>query len=170
MDYFNELKAALDKIDDEELNHLFESLIETRQDNGRVFVIGNGGSMATAIHFAADLTKNAEGFRAFALDNQALFSAYANDESYEWVFVNQLLKFNCGIHDLIICLSTSGHSENIINVINTFKTEIFFLTANPHKFETTNKILTAAPCIEVAEDLHSIILHSMIKRLKDAQA
>jgi len=169
MNYFDELAEALKRVNESEVNALYIALLETRAKYGRVFVMGNGGSMATAIHFAADLTKSVDGFQAHALDNISLITAYANDTGYENVFIKQLEKFKYNNQDLIVCLSTSGKSRNIINLISSYTvcSELFLLTENPVYYGEVYNIHTPSPCIEITEDIHSIILHSMIKRLKD---
>ncbi len=89
-------------------------------ENGRtVFVCGNGGSAATASHMAADLGKNTAAagrprLRVLSLnDNMAWFSALANDLGYENVFVEQIGNL-LQPHDVLIALSASGNSPNVI--------------------------------------------------------
>lgn len=82
----------------------------------RVYVCGNGGSASTANHFVNDLVKMC-GIRAYSLcSNEALLTAYANDNGYENVFVDQL-KVYAEQGDLVITISTSGKSANILEVI-----------------------------------------------------
>src|SRR3972149_7623143 len=81
-----------------------------------VYIIGNGGSAATANHFANDLVKMC-GIRAFSLcANEAVVMAYANDNGYENVFADQLKVFLTN-HDLLISISGSGTSRNIVKAV-----------------------------------------------------
>ena len=92
----------------------------------QVFILGNGGSASTAEHFVCDLAKNTKKdgwphFRAIGLtDNMAVFSAYANDEGYENVFVEALANL-VQPGDVVLGISTSGNSPNVINAIEFAK-------------------------------------------------
>lgn len=93
---------------------VFQSfLIQTREKEGTVFVIGNGGSAGIASHFAIDLLNNLK-IAAQTLYDSNMMTCISNDYGYEEVFsrpLNLLLKPN----DLLICISSSGSSQNILN-------------------------------------------------------
>ncbi len=83
----------------------------------QVFITGNGGSAATAIHFASDL--RAVSIKAVSLcENVAVLTRLANDESYGKVFIRQLQELNFGVgltqRDVLVLISASGDSTNII--------------------------------------------------------
>jgi D-sedoheptulose 7-phosphate isomerase len=89
--------------------------VEAIRKAKRVYVCGNGGSASTANHFVNDLVKIC-GIRAYSLcANEALLTAYANDDSFENVFVDQL-KVYAEPGDLVITISTSGKSKNLLKV------------------------------------------------------
>ena len=96
---------------------------EARDNGSQIFVFGNGGSSATAAHLACDLVKGTsyqrdKRFRVIALtDNIQTITAYSNDVCYEDVFVEQLKNF-VNKNDLVIALSGSGNSENVIKTID----------------------------------------------------
>ena len=98
---------------------IYEAYCQRRQ----VFILGNGGSAATASHFCCDLGKEAvvDGrprLRVISLnDNTALLTAYANDMGYASVFVEQM-KNLVQEGDLVICLSGSGNSANVLEAID----------------------------------------------------
>ena len=99
--------------------------LKARERNSTIFFIGNGGSAATASHFANDIAigTRTEGkhFRVISLcDNQAVITAIANDDGYEKVF-SQQLKVLLKEQDLVISISASGNSPNLIHAINTAK-------------------------------------------------
>jgi D-sedoheptulose 7-phosphate isomerase len=93
-------------------------LLGARARGATVFFIGNGGSAATASHFANDLaigTRTGEGkpFRAMSLtDNVAVLTALANDEGYDRIFVDQL-KVHMREGDALVAISASGNSPNV---------------------------------------------------------
>jgi D-sedoheptulose 7-phosphate isomerase len=94
--YIRELRACLSRLPLDEIRDVIAVLQYARFNDKQVFIMGNGGSAATASHFACDLGKGTSvpdvpRFRVIALtDNTALFSAYANDFGYEHVFAEQL--------------------------------------------------------------------------------
>ena len=118
--YLRKLKEDLEHLDIDALSKVVEVLIQARDKEQQVFIAGNGGSAATASHFANDLNKlasmgNAKKFKAIALtDNVPLLTAWANDEDYAETFSRQLDNFlNKG--DIVIGISCSGNSKNVIS-------------------------------------------------------
>lgn len=94
-------------------------LLESVRRAKRVYIIGNGGSAANAMHIANDLMSC--GIRAYALTADiATFSAIANDRGYENVFAMQLEVYG-EYGDLLIALSGSGKSPNILKAVKTAK-------------------------------------------------
>lgn len=122
--FLAELTGVLATVSSVELDRLVDLLLETRARGKRVYVIGNGGSAATASHFANDLAKTAmvAGFapiRAFSLtDNAPLLTAWANDVSFERVFAAQLEGL-IERDDVVIAITASGNSPNIVLALQT---------------------------------------------------
>ncbi len=121
-EYISNLQGVLECLSLADVRQSINLVMETYQADRQIFVIGNGGSASTASHIANDLGKGASvpgarRFRAISLtDNVATMTAWANDVSYEDVFVEQLKNLiNPG--DLVIGISASGNSENIIRAI-----------------------------------------------------
>ena len=120
--YIVELQQTLELLPLDRIHQVIDDLHQARLNHRQVFIMGNGGSASTASHFVCDLGKNTrkEGwppFRVFGLsDNIALFSAYANDEGYENVFAQQLASY-VQPDDIVIGISTSGNSTNVLNAI-----------------------------------------------------
>ena len=118
-DYKTHLLDAIESIDLEKVNKAIELFKEARANQRRIFVCGNGGSASTASHFACDMVKGASynrdsRFRIMALTDQlATLTAYANDVSYECVFVEQLKNF-AEPGDLFLGISGSGNSPNVV--------------------------------------------------------
>jgi len=122
-DYRAALQQALDRLSMETLHSIAREILATHDRGGRIYVCGNGGSAATASHMACDLAKNtgAEGvphLRVHALtDNTALMSALANDIGYEAIFSEQLRQAPVAAADLVIAISGSGNSPNVLNAV-----------------------------------------------------
>src|SRR3990170_6178715 len=143
-------------------------LHEARLTNRRVFIMGNGGSASTASHFVCDLGKNTRqkgwpNFRVMGLsDNMALLSAYANDDGYENVFAQQLVNF-VQPGDIVIGISTSGNSMNVINAIQLANkvgaTTIGFIGFDGGRLSSLVDIHLHVPnnCIEQVEDIHLML-------------
>jgi D-sedoheptulose 7-phosphate isomerase len=124
--YFRELQRCLESLPPEDVVRFLECVERAYQDDRTMFIVGNGGSAATASHMACDLAKNVypavssasvRRFRVTSLtDNVALITALANDCGYERVFSEQL---NCLLQkdDLVIAISASGNSPNIVDAI-----------------------------------------------------
>ena len=97
-----------------ELEKQVESAINLIMDAEQIYLCGNGGSAALADHFCTDLMKFG-GIKAISLcSNTALITMIANDYGYEHVFSFQLQCLNIERGEVLICLTTSGKSENII--------------------------------------------------------
>ncbi len=121
--YVNELKRCLDELDTEMVEKVIEVLLQTYKKKRHVFIMGNGGSAATASHMACDLGKGTlqkiydmheKRFKVYSLtDNVALMSAYGNDLSFDDIFLQQLRNL-VGRDDVVILLSGSGNSKNLV--------------------------------------------------------
>ncbi|HOX11680.1 MAG TPA: SIS domain-containing protein [Spirochaetia bacterium] len=120
--YIDRLKSTLDKISREEINGFLNLLVDALEAGRNVFTLGNGGSAATASHMAVDFNKGlswgkARRFRFLCLsDNLPTLTAYANDVSYEDVFVEPLKNF-LESGDLVIAISGSGNSRNVVKAV-----------------------------------------------------
>jgi D-sedoheptulose 7-phosphate isomerase len=91
--------------------------LKVQENDNTVYLIGNGASASMASHMAADFSKNCE-CRSMAFNDIALMTAVSNDISYEQCFSTPLLRF-AGEGDLLVTISSSGNSSNIINAIKT---------------------------------------------------
>jgi D-sedoheptulose 7-phosphate isomerase len=120
--YVDRLRGALDRIPLERVEAMGELLYRAYRHNKQVFIVGNGGSAATASHMACDLGKNTISahrprFRVLSLsDNMPLVSALGNDLGYEHVFSEQL-KNLIQAGDVLISISCSGNSPNVVHAM-----------------------------------------------------
>src|SRR5438132_659468 len=123
-DYLDRVCQEIQRLDPAQIENLSE-LVEAAYDDGRfVFICGNGGSGANASHFCEDLAKctlrdleSQKRLRVLSLtDNTAGIMAWANDEGYDRIFVEQL-KNLASPGDLLLAISGSGNSPNIIKAV-----------------------------------------------------
>ena len=121
-EYINGLVQTLYSLPTTGIESLVREMLLARDFKRNIFVMGNGGSAANASHFAADLSKDRYGnpeylFRVHSLvDNSALITMEGNDSGYENIFVNQLRRL-MDPADIVIAISSSGNSQNVISAI-----------------------------------------------------
>jgi len=122
LQYLSSVERILQGIDSPTLERVIDVIYDAWRGDRQVFLVGNGGGAATAMHFACDLNKTAivpgkKRMRARSLsDNVALLTAWANDTHYTNVFGEQLINF-AQPGDLVIGFTASGMSPNIVNAI-----------------------------------------------------
>lgn len=129
-DYLKRLQQVLKSIDRKKLVSLIEKIASFSKTDKTIFIAGNGGSAGTASHMACDLGKtvliDSLGDKAYRLrvisltDNVPLITALANDYGYEYIFSEQLKSFGRS-GDMLIVLTGSGNSPNIIQAVLTAK-------------------------------------------------
>jgi len=144
----------------------------------RIFIMGNGGSAATASHFALDLAKNtimpgAPRLKAISLtDHVPLITAWSNDTAYEHIFSEQLANM-IEPGDVAIGISASGNSPNVINALNLAKqyraSTIGLLGASGGKIKGMVDAYVLAPGqnIEQEEDAHMILAHVITRHMRE---
>lgn len=126
--YFNNIKKAIDSIDQNKLTELIKKIQAFINSKKKIFIIGNGGSAAASSHMTCDLGKTIFGqnhgtkknrLRVISLnDNIPLITAWANDEGYEYLFSGQLRNLG-DPGDLLIVITGSGNSLNILRTVET---------------------------------------------------
>ena len=169
--YFSYLKEIFDKVDLSEIKTFVELLLSARESGANIFFIGNGGSASTASHFANDLAfgthEYVKPFKAISItDNVSVITALGNDYGYDEIFVRQL-KVYAEKGDVVVGISASGNSKNLINAFNYAKSsgiKTMALTA----FDGGQMKVIADNCIHIptenkeygpAEDVHMILDH-----------
>ena len=101
------------------LSATIKHLEATRQTGKKIYLLGNGGSSAIAEHMAIDLTKNA-GLKALTISGTPMLTTYANDYGYEKVFSQPLERFG-DKGDVVLAISSSGNSQNIVEACRVAK-------------------------------------------------
>ncbi len=169
MQYFDDLRSVILKIDKQILFSIKRSILSCYRRKGVVYIFGNGGSGATASHVSGDYLKTIRKIQLFCLnDNTTLTSALANDLCYEEIFREQLKNLLMP-EDLVIGISGSGNSENILNAIdyaNSVGVEsIGFCGFDGGKLKDLASVSMHIPIdnMEIIEDLHLSCFHA-IKR------
>ena len=132
--YRDSQKSALDSIPLDAVARLIERLRAALAEDRQVFVFGNGGSASNASHFVTDLGKGSSDkigrrFRCMSLnDNVSWMTALGNDYSYEDVYSRQLMNF-AKPGDLVLTLSVSGNSPNLVKAVSWAKENGLFTAA-----------------------------------------
>ena len=175
--YFAELEQMMRAISLADLKKVLAILEEGYQNGHRIFVMGNGGSAATASHFVLDLAKNtimpgAPRVKAISLtDHVPLITAWSNDTHYEHIFAEQLANM-IEPGDVVIGISTSGNSANVINAVKLARqyraTTIGLLGAKGGKLRQMVDACVLAPGqnIEQEEDAHMILTHVITRHMR----
>jgi D-sedoheptulose 7-phosphate isomerase len=183
MSYPKQYKAALleaiDRIDISQVEQAIEWFGEARDGSKHIFVCGNGGSASTASHFTCDIVKGASynrdtRFRIVALvDSLATLTAYSNDVGYEHIFVEQLKNF-AQPGDLVMCISGSGNSPNVVRAMeyaNSIGCRTIALTGRDGgklgPLAQLN-IQVAVPHMGRIEDAHMVVCHMIAYHFMDS--
>lgn len=167
-EYIENLKIAIDSIPMEKINRMISILRNVKNSGNTIFIIGNGGSASTAEHFATDLQN--KGIKAISLSsNSSLITALANDIGYENVFSHQL-KTMMIEGDILLTISGSGNSSNIINAIKIAEAKILTIGLSGNYNSGSDKlsglsIVTCGENIQIIEDIHLIIAHMVGREL-----
>lgn len=177
-DYFTRLKNAIDSIDIKDLNNVMNVLEEARAHGKQIFIMGNGGSAATASHYVCDFNKgvslyqpNKPRYKFICLnDNVPSMMAYGNDLSYSEIFVEQLKNFyNAG--DIVIGISGSGNSANVVNALRWASENgavtigLTGYTGGKVKQICHHNVHIPVDDMQITEDLHMVLDHCMMKIL-----
>ncbi len=177
--YLKDLNGLLHGFDTEAFDRIVNSILEAYSDEQAIFIMGNGGSASTASHFACDINKGCcldldKKFKVICLnDNIPTLLAYANDLDYASVFVEPLINFfRSG--DLVIGISGSGNSENVVRAIryaseNGGKT-IGLTGYSGGKLGQLVDIayVAASDDMQKIEDVHMIIVHMIMQAVHGA--
>jgi len=175
-EYIEHLKKILDAFPHDQFELLIEAFLDAYEKGKCIFVMGNGGSGSTASHWVCDVNKGCclhldKKFKMMSLnDNIATMLAYANDLSYDDIFVEQLKNFFAP-GDTVVGISGSGNSENVLRAIEF---------ANANNGTTVGlcgfsggklcqiahiPILIPVDDMQKVEDIHMIVAHMSMQGL-----
>ena len=171
--YLTEVSWALLEVDIKMVEKVVKLLGETKKLNKTVYLVGNGGSATTAMHFAQDLQKMC-GIRAIAVP--ALIPnilAYGNDTSWENMFAGYL-GGTMEQFDVLVAISCSGSSPNVLKAVDfALKNDLNRIIGFTGQISPSNPLARApgliicvnSPDIKVQEDVHLAICHSIVGAL-----
>jgi len=177
--YVGELCGLLQSLDLDAIARFIEVLDDARRRQATVFFVGNGGSAATASHWANDLgigtrVEGVPGFRAMSLtDNVAVLTALANDYGYDEIFVRQMAElFQPG--DILVAISVSGNSANVVRAVEWANdrggTTVGLVGFDGGKLGTICRHVIHAPGIKgnygPPEDVHLVLDHLVTGHLR----
>ncbi len=178
--YLEAVKGSIGALDTAVLTKFADLLTAAYEAEKTVFVIGNGGSGANASHFAQDMAKGIflnhptdKPFKALSLtDNTSFISAIANDDGFEKIFSTQLHVF-AKPGDILICISGSGNSKNIVEAIQyAKKNKIYIIGVSGYdggilKKEADFSVHVPLNEMCTVESIHSVIFHLIILELRE---
>lgn len=176
--YINELIQTLEQTkvyirNDIEMNYdtgmqtLVTCFTRHKEAGTQIFFIGNGGSSAIASHMTADFMKNG-GMKTYSLYDNAVTTCMGNDYGYEYVF-SRPLEFLGKERDLLVAVSSSGNSQNIVNAIDTANVknmEIITFTGfkrdNKAKQSGTINVYVPSEKYGIVESIHNLMLQQVV--------
>lgn len=178
--YLQAVQATINNLDPEVIASFATHLENAYNSNQSIYVIGNGGSAANASHFAQDLSKGiffekpvAKTMKAISLtDNIAHITAIANDTGYQNIFSAQLNTY-AQDSDVLICISGSGNSANIVEAVKAAKQKNMFVIGvtgfDGGQLNTISDFVVHVPLHEMCtvESIHSIIFHLIVLELRE---
>jgi len=176
--YVERINLALAKLTQVSLENGLLALRETIDSGGRVWIAGNGGSAATASHFATDLSRctNSRGapIKGISLcDNSGLITAIGNDFGFDFIFSRQLSNVS-NEGDLFVVLTASGNSKNLLvamewakkNQVKTMALTGFDGGEAKNLADISIHVPTAIADYGAAEDAHSILCHFLSSQFR----
>ncbi len=138
-----------------------------KTDQAQLFFIGNGGSSAIASHMTADYMKNG-GMNTYSLYDNAVTTCMGNDYGYEYIF-SKPMKFLVKEGSLVVAISSSGNSANIVNAIETAKERnafvITFTGFDPdNRVKQMGDMNVYVPCgrYGIVESIHNLMLQQIV--------
>ena len=180
-DYLEEEKRILSELNLDAVNTLLNLMEDARLNHRRIFICGNGGSSATASHFVCDFCKGVSlnqdvkyDFECLN-DNTPLMTAIANDIGYDDVFVLPL-KAKLSEGDLVIGISGSGNSENVVRALryakeHGAKTAALVGYSGGKLLELADHAVhVKVDNMQIVEDVHMILDHMMMYVLANNEA
>lgn len=176
--YLNNLKDIIDRFPTDDLADFLNAVEKARQEEKTIFTCGNGGSWATAAHMVCDFGKNTRApknkrMKVVGLgDNIPTLTAYANDEGYDRVFAEPLISL-MSPGDLLIAISGSGNSPNILRAVEAAKDlggKTLGLTGfmgGELKDQVDISLVIPSDSMEMIEDFHMIVDHILTICLRE---
>ena len=152
-------------------------IFETINQKSKIFACGNGGSMCDAMHFAEELSgrfrENRRGLPAISISDPSFITCVANDFGFENVF-SRFLEANAQKNDLLIAISTSGKSKNILRACEFCKENgVSVISLTGRKNSEVSKYSDIDICTQNGkysdrvQELHTLIIHILVELVED---
>ena len=152
---------------EEAMQSLVGLFSEIKGEGKQVFFIGNGGSAAIASHMTADFMKNG-GMKTYSLYDNSVTTCMGNDYGYEFIF-SRPMEFLANERDLLVAISSSGNSQNIVNAIQVAQNkgmQVVTLSG----FQRENRIIrmgryniyVPVSHYGIVESIHNLILQQIV--------
>lgn len=174
--YLRKLQALLSTCDADEMDRAVEVVDAAWRRGANIITLGNGGSSMTALHFVTDWNKSiylktGRPFKGRTLvDNLGLLMAYGNDISFSDIFVEQL-KNILSPRDLVIAISGSGNSENVIRAVDYANANdavtlgLCGFDGGRLKAKSQHVLWANVNDMQLCEDVHAIFGHVVMQKL-----
>jgi D-sedoheptulose 7-phosphate isomerase len=174
--YLSKLTTLLETLDRSQVDNAIKVIADAWQAGRQIITLGNGGSSMTALHFINDWNKSifmstGKPFRGRSLvDNMGLVMSYGNDVSFQDIFVEQL-KNLLQAGDLVIAISGSGNSENVVRAIkyanekNATTLGLCGYRGGKLKQLAQHVVWADVDDMQLSEDVHAIFGHIVMQRL-----
>ncbi len=121
-DYNKSINKLLNTVSEDKLNQTIKLINKSKSKSGKIYLAGNGGSASIASHVSVDFAKIAK-VNSSTFNNSNLITCFANDYGYEnWI--TEAIKAYMNKNDMIILISSSGTSKNIVNAAKYCKKKI----------------------------------------------
>jgi len=168
--YFSRLIETINGMPRESIQKTIDVIRKARDEKKMIFLFGNGGSASNTSHIVNDLIKNCRkadepDFRILSLnENTATMTAYGNDHGYDTIFEGQLRSY-ASQGDVVIAMSTSGNSPNVIKALQAAKelgvTTIGFTGAKGGKLKELVDVCVSVPSnwSGIIEDASMVLGH-----------
>lgn len=183
--HLNEVKGAMGALPVYEIGKALNEIQSVYERDGRIYIFGNGGSLALATHWVSDFNKTVFGhnivkqkkrFQAIRLPTtEEEYSAWANDEGHDMVFAGPLQNY-LRENDCVIAISSSGNSENVIRAAKVAKRQHIPVIALSgfdggqlhHLADIKILVTTDKGRYDIVEGVHAVILHLITKYFQDS--
>ncbi len=168
--YYQDIANCVQRLDERKINLIYKMIKDTSKKGGIIYIAGNGGSASTSSHMSTDLTKNAK-IKSMSFNDTNLITCFANDYGYEnWL--KAAIKYYVKPKDLVVLLSVSGKSKNLVNAANFCKKKkIKFITMtgakknNPLSQKGIINYWIDSKAYNIVETLQMAILASIVDRI-----
>lgn len=168
--FFKQISDLLNQSDTSSLDKIAKKIKSLKKKKNKVIIFGNGGSAALSSHVSVDLTKNAK-IRSINFNEADLLTCFSNDYGYEKVF-SQSLEFYADKGDVVIIVSSSGRSKNLLEaakICNKKKLLLYTFTgfsrSNPLKKMGKINLWVDSKAYNIVENIHQIWLLSIVDKI-----